>query len=64
MKKIIRLTENDLIRLVKRVIKEGTSDCLKDFKISSGEKFGAGRYYDYKQAENRDGIIIDWELPK
>ena len=58
MKKIIKLTENDLIRLVKRVIKEGTSDCLKDFKISSGKYFRG----DYKYAENGEGIKIHWDF--
>ena len=56
MKKIVRLTESDLVRLVNRVIKEQSSDfakfgCLsklKDGVSAKGQKFktdGTRQYY-------------------
>ena len=35
MKKVIRLTENDLIKIVKRVISEQTEPTDKDFKLAT-----------------------------
>lgn len=39
-----------------------SDDCLKDFKISSGTKFGAGREYKYKEGKNSDGVIISFDF--
>ena len=75
MKKIVRLTENDLVRLVKRVINERdvmdmipswmkgsqSSDCLKDFKIEEGQSFKGGNLHNVKTATNKDGVVIYWD---
>lgn len=42
--------------------KSYSEDCLKDFKISTGTRFGAGREYKYKEGKNNDGIIISFDM--
>jgi hypothetical protein len=59
MKKVIRLTESDLIRLVKRVIKEqydeeALSSKLKDFHKEMPERRDFEDYASYKEA------LEDW----
>jgi uncharacterized protein (DUF885 family) len=57
MKKVIRLTESDLIRLVKRVIKEQEEDLtaqLKDFHQQSPQRGDFEDYASYKEA------LEDW----
>jgi hypothetical protein len=44
MKKIIRLTESDLTRIVKRVIKENNSPEKYVFDVNTGEMVGTHRY--------------------
>jgi hypothetical protein len=47
MKKIIRLTESDLVRIVKRVITEDDDDKKVSNFLSSVDKDQDGDYYDY-----------------
>jgi hypothetical protein len=69
MKKVVRLTENDLVRLVEKVISEQNQDvsCLKSFKFvpekkkvpgSSNAPVNAARpaYYD-GQYEGKPGLF-------
>jgi hypothetical protein len=44
MKKIIRLTESDLTRIVKRVIKENNAPEKYVFDVNTGEMVGTHRY--------------------
>jgi len=58
MKKIVRLTESDLVRIVKRVINEETTDTSKQ-KIDN-IKLKYGHEYFFK-VFSKDGKIIKYE---
>lgn len=65
MKKIIRLTESDLARLVKRVINEQKKpipDCLKHFMYNEFQSpYSSGQTI---YLVNDDGITIRWNSDK
>jgi hypothetical protein len=45
MKKIVRLTESDLIRLVKRIIKESEEEQDNDYLYHDPSSMGSGKWY-------------------
>ena len=61
MKKVIRLTESDLILLVKRVINEGLHDIYSYLNTETFNKLP----YDYKKSlmiVRNDGVGNDYEI--
>ena len=69
MGKIIKLTESDLTRIVKRVIQEQTSDnCFKGYKFSQVfqsniENLKGGQNYSKTDSQGNDVILFkgsDW----
>ena len=72
MKKIIRLTESDLARIVRRVIREeeegmsGTVPGCKDTKSAVGENLGCVTnrkpYYDMMKAGKTPNVLLTYKL--
>lgn len=72
MKKIIRLTESDLARIVRRVIREeeegmsGTVPGCKDTKSATGENLGCVTnrkpYYDMMKAGKKPNVLLTYKL--
>ena len=59
MKKVIRLTEGDLIKLVKRVINERTSESKEDWWDENSKRFL--KSIDDLQYEDWEGLVKDPE---
>ena len=59
MKKIIRLTENDLTQIVKRVINERTSESKEDWWDENSKRFL--KSIDDLQYEDWEGLVKDPE---
>ena len=45
MKKVVRLTESDLIKLVKRIIKESEEEQDNDYLYHDPSSMGSGKWY-------------------
>ncbi len=72
MKKIIRLTESDLARIVRRVIREeeegmsGSVPGCKDTRSATGQNLGCVTnrkpYYDMMKAGKRPNVLLTYKL--
>ena len=58
MKKVIRLTENDLIRLVRRVIREQNEPAVFNKEYFMGKKTGNVNFNNYGIPTTVDGVEI------
>ena len=58
MKKVVRLTESDLVRIVKRVISEETTDTSKQKIDNINLKYGHEYFF---KVFSKDGKIIKYE---
>ena len=62
MKKIIRLTENDLSRIVRRVIKEENSPSLSEFAQQEIKPYLEGKGYRVGSDGEEGGLMSDLGL--
>ena len=66
MKKIIRLTESDLVRLVKKVIKEQTSNEVEESSFTFGDKVRGklGKLFDIPETSDDEKRLAEDILAK